>query len=84
MLRTMILQIVKEHIEEESDPDLPPVTMNACLQGGAPYYKRLQLTPDHKKNYKQSIAKDTGKVNGSLYRSSKYLHPHTILYIYMI
>lgn len=47
------------------------------------FHFNMQLNPDFKwKSYIQQIAKDAGKVVGSLYGSSKYLIPRATVYIY--
>ena len=67
-------------------PNFPTVRMNGSPLKEASCFDRLlglKFTPDLRWNtYIRSVAKATGKMVGSFYRSKKYLTPPAILYLY--
>ena len=67
-------------------PVFPPVTMGGMTLDESPSLDKLlglKFTPDLKWNsYIASVAKDTARMVGSLYRSKKFLTPKAILYLY--
>ena len=70
---------------QRNAPDFPLIHMDGSSLSEAPCFDRLlglEFTPDLRWNtYIRSVAKATGKMVGSFYRSRKYLTPSAMLYL---